>query len=269
MLHFSLFIFQSQSKSHPGKWADMIVEELKSLIKVLKEYRRKRKTDLQLFKKFYSDVEQFNAMATPSKKAEVQYYYPCLYDNTGLTVIEPIYFYQDAWAFERIYFRKPGQHIDIGSNHKFVAHLSKIVNLTMVDIRPLSLPMNSIKFIEGSILNLPFSSNSIDSLSGLSVIEHVGLGRYGDPLDPDGPDKAFREITRVLKPGADFYVSVPIEEKDKVYFNAHRAFNEESLLKHTLSAYEVTDRKYIYGGNYLAEKANGFGIGLYHLKKLK
>lgn len=162
---------------------------------------------------------------------------------------------------------KPVEHIDIGSHHKFVAHLSKVVNLTMVDIRPLSLQLNSIKFVEGSILKLPFADNSISSLSSICVIEHIGLGRYGDPIDPDGSKKALVEITRVLKSGANLYISVPIEEINKVYFNAHRAFEERYLLDDLLSKYEVIDRKYIYGNKYMSEKAPGFGTGLYHLKK--
>lgn len=57
------------------------------------------------------------------------------------------------------------------------------------------------------------------------VLEHIGLGRYGDPLDPRGTDKAIAELCRVLSPGGDLYVSVPVEQSAQVYFNAHRVFN--------------------------------------------
>ena len=68
-------------------------------------------------------------------------------------------------------------------------------------------------------------------------------------------EKAFKEIDRVLKSGADFYMSVPIEERNKVYFNAHRAFNEDYLLKELLGNYEVLDRKYIYGNDFTTDFA--------------
>jgi hypothetical protein len=39
-----------------------------------------------------------------------------------------------------------------------------------------------------------------DSLSCLSVLEHIGLGRYGDKLDCDGHINAFGNIVKILKP---------------------------------------------------------------------
>jgi hypothetical protein len=70
-----------------------------------------------------------------------------------------------------------------------------------------------------------------DSLSCLSVLEHIGLGRYGDKLDCDGHINAFGNIVKILKPEGLFYLSVPISEETKVYFNAHRSFNPKSLLQ--------------------------------------
>ena len=246
-----------------------MISKLKEILKVYRKYKLDQINERVLYDKFIKEFETYNALATKDQKAEKESLYPCLYDKTELTDIEPIYFYQDAWAFERIVLTKPEKHIDIGSQHKFVSQLSKVIELTMVDIRPLSLPMNTIKFIKGSILDLPFISETIESISSLCVIEHIGLGRYGDPLDPQGSEKAFKEIDRVLKSGADFYMSVPIEERNKVYFNAHRAFNEDYLLKELLGNYEVLDRKYIYGNDFTKEIKAGWGVGCYHLKKLK
>lgn len=246
-----------------------MISGIRDIIKFYKEYKRRKNEDATLLANFSVEFEKYNSLANEAQKAKKEFLYPCLYDKTEQTKIEPIYFYQDAWAFERIFLSKPTNHVDIGSHHKFVALLSKIVKLTMVDIRPLSLQLDTINFLEGSILNLPFSDNSINSLSSLCVIEHIGLGRYGDPLDPSGSEKAFKEVTRVLNIGGDFYISVPIEEVNKVYFNAHRAFNEEYLLKQLLGNYEVVDKKYIYGNEFLSKKNKSWGIGCYHLKKIK
>ncbi len=243
--------------------------KLRSLFTRYKLFRNKQLKEQDLMLKFENDLAEYNSRATLNEKAERQYLYPCLYDNTEFTSIEPVYFYQDAWAFERIYLMKPDKHIDIGSQHKFVSQLSKVVNLTMVDIRPLSLPMNSIKFIKGSILDLPFSDGSLDSISSLCVIEHIGLGRYGDPIDPKGAVKAFREIDRSIKIGGNFYFSVPIEEINKVYFNAHRAFNEDYLLEDLLANYKLIDKKYIFGKDFIEVKKSGWGIGCYHMEKIK
>ena len=60
----------------------------------------------------------------------------------------------------------------------------------------MSLP--ELNFKKGNILNLPFSDYSINSLSSICVIEHIGLGRYGDQLDQFGTEKAVKELVRVL-----------------------------------------------------------------------
>lgn len=245
---------------------------MKQVRRFLKSYKDFKITDAkreQLLEAFNKDFEKYNSIAPPEQIASKEFLYPCLFEKTQETAIEPIYFYQDSWAFERIHSQKPDKHVDIGSHNKFIAFLSKLTDLSMVDIRPLSLEMSSVHFIKGDILNLPFENGSINSLSSLCVIEHIGLGRYGDEIDPLGSEKAFNEINRILNVGANFYMSVPVEEINKVYFNAHRAFNEEYLLEELLYNYEVEDRKYIYGKNFSSQKGRGFGVGCYHLKKTK
>jgi len=216
---------------------------------------------------FKREFKAYNLLAGENKALKKNIY-PCLFDSTIQTEIEPIYFLQDAWAFERIFKMKPEKHIDIGSGHKFVSLLSKITCLTMVDIRPFSVILDSINFLKGDILNLPFENESIYSLSSLCVIEHIGLGRYGDKLNPDGSEMAFHEINRVLKPGADFYFSVPIEDKNTIYFNAHRSFNESYIFNGLLSNFRILDKKYIYDHS-LVDEINPlkFGIGCYHIRK--
>jgi hypothetical protein len=193
--------------------------------------------------------------------------YPCIWDATKITTIEPTYFYQDSWAFELIVKAMPSSHVDIGSHHKYVALLSKVVPVTMVDIRPLSLPLESLKFQKGSILDLPFADNSISSLSSLCVIEHIGLGRYGDPLDVSGSLKACKELSRVIALGGSLYISVPIESNPKTYFNAHRSFREDDFLC-LFQDFAVLHKAYIYGESFTEKRRDSFGVGCYHLIKI-
>jgi hypothetical protein len=97
------------------------------------------------------------------------------------------------------------------------------------------------------------------------VVEHIGLGRYGDPLDPEGSVKAFLELKRIVQPGGDLYVSVPVDDVNRIYFNAHRAFAEDYLLK-LFAPFEVRERRYIYGSEFGAQLKTGFGTGCYHLR---
>lgn len=221
---------------------------VKTKINRLRYYGNKYKNDEKLYKQFYKDLQMYNRLASKEQIASERFLFPCLYDNTTNTNLDPTYFYQDAWAFEKITSYKPVKHYDIGSHNKFVALLSKVVNLTMVDIRPLSLPMDSINFIKGSITELPFSDNSIDSLSSLCVIEHIGLGRYGDPLDPFGSEKSLLEVKRVLKSNGMFYLSVPVSNKHIVRFNAGIIFNYHKFKKQLQNDYIITDEKIIADG---------------------
>ena len=70
--------------------------------------------------------------------------------------------------------------------------LTTITDVTFIDIRPLELKLDRYTGKKGSIVALPFGDGSVSSLSCLHVVEHVGLGRYGDPIDPDGSKKPAR-----------------------------------------------------------------------------
>jgi SAM-dependent methyltransferase len=217
------------------------------------------------WRKFWQSYRRYEALAPAESVPQLRFLFPCLGDDTAQTEIEPIYFYQDAWAFEKIVQHRPAWHVDVGSHHKFVALLSKVVPVTMVDLRPLSLPLESLKFQPGSILSLPFNDRSVPSVSSICVVEHIGLGRYGDPLDPHGTEKAVKELKRIVQPGGDFYISAPVDDENRIYFNAHRAFTEPYLLG-LFQPFEVVERRYIYGKAFGSRLQKGFGTGCYHLK---
>jgi len=63
----------------------------------------------------------------------------------------------------------------------------------------------------------------------MHVIEHIGLGRYGDILDPDGDLKAIFELKRVLAVGGSLIFAVPIG-KPKILFNAHRIYSYDQIV---------------------------------------
>jgi SAM-dependent methyltransferase len=147
--------------------------------------------------------------------------FPCLHDRTSDTGIDPHYFYQNIWAMKRIKASGVGEHIDVGSLASFVGLLSTIVKVTFIDIRPLKVDLDNFDSRAGTILDLPLADDSVASISCLHVAEHIGLGRYGDPLDSQGTRKACKELARVLAPGGFLYFSLPVG-KPCVCFNAHR-----------------------------------------------
>jgi SAM-dependent methyltransferase len=140
------------------------------------------------------------------------------------------YFHQDLWAARFLYDRGISQHVDVGSRiDGFIAHILPFCQVTYVDIRPLGEELAGLKFQQGSILNLPFADNSIPSMSCLHVLEHIGLGRYGDPVVPDGYLLAAKELIRVLKPGGILLLGTPVG-RERLCFDAHRIFDPQTIV---------------------------------------
>jgi len=157
--------------------------------------------------------------------------YPMLRDNTIVTHFDKHYFYQDIWAFKKIFESRCDQHVDIGSKIDFIGFLTSITKVTFIDIRPLLVNLDNFKSKSGSILSIPYKDDSINSLSCLHVAEHIGLGRYGDSLDPLGTQKAAKELSRVLAPEGLLYFSLPIG-KPRLCFNAHRIHSTKQILNY-------------------------------------
>jgi SAM-dependent methyltransferase len=176
---------------------------------------------------FYSLIKY----SLQSKKEKVSFgdLQPCLGDWTTHTPFDTHYFYQGAWLSRKLVITNPKEHIDIGSSALTMSVLSATVNTVFVDYRPLKVTLPGLTSIAGDILNLPFETNTVDSLSCLHVIEHIGLGRYGDPIDPDGSIKAALELQRILHAGGKLYLSLPIG-RERICFNAHRVHAPETVV---------------------------------------
>ena len=143
------------------------------------------------------------------------------------------YFWQDLWAARLIYQNNPVKHYDIGSRiDGFIAHLLTFrKDIVLIDVRPMEEKIPGVNFIQADATNLNgIEDNSIESLSALCSLEHFGLGRYGDEIDPEGCFKAFEAIQRKIAPGGMVYISVPVGI-EHVEFNAHRVFYAETIVK--------------------------------------
>jgi SAM-dependent methyltransferase len=219
---------------------------------------------------FLKEYQSFQSMNENSNfEVDIKNWLPHLTDKSKFTPVEPVYFLQDTWAASKIFKLKPKHHYDVGSSVKTIGILSQFVPVTMVDIRPIDIELTNLYFKKGSILELPFENDSIESISSLCVIEHIGLGRYGDPLDPWGSEKAIKELKRVIKAQGIILFSVPIDKKNTVYFNAHRAFSRDYILS-LFHDFELLEEKYQYGKKLYSfyDPSKEFGTGLYMFKKL-
>jgi len=168
---------------------------------------------------------------------------PCLhdrYEEGGATKSE--YFWQDLLVARAIHVAKPVKHVDIGSRvDGFVAHVASFRDIEVFDVRPTNSLVPGVLFRQADFMNkasLPTDKGKgvyCDSLSCLHAIEHFGLGRYGDPVNPQGYQYGIANMAQLLQPGGTLYLSTPIG-KERVEFNANWVFDPRSIIRIAQSA---------------------------------
>jgi hypothetical protein len=198
--------------------------------------------------------------------------FPCINDKTQTTTFDAQYFYQDIWAFKKIQESRVENHVDVGSRVDFVGFLTAITKVTFIDIRPLKANLPNLNSRKGNILAMPYKNDSVKSLSCLHVAEHIGLGRYGDLLDPLGTVKACKELSRILAVGGSLYFSVPVGTP-RLCFNAHRIHSSKQILEY-LGNLELADFSGIDdNGNFKENidpsvlEGSSYACGLFHFAK--
>lgn len=162
--------------------------------------------------------------------------FACLHERTPTTPFDRHYVYHVAWAVRVLARTRPERHIDISSSIYFCATASAIVPVEHYDYRPPQLELDQLVAKPGDLSSLPFPDGSVESLSCMHVIEHVGLGRYGDPIDPDGDLKAVAELKRVVAPSGQLLFVVPTG-RPRIAFNAHRIYS----FRHVMDLFDGWD----------------------------
>ena len=158
---------------------------------------------------------------------------PCLQDwheEGGAAKSE--YFWQDLLVARKIFEAKPEKHVDIGSRvDGFVAHVASFREIEVFDVRPITTQIPGVTFIQADLMRpVAGKTGYCDSLSCLHALEHFGLGRYGDPIDPAGFERGLANMAGLLKKDGVFYLSVPIGI-DRVEFNGQRVLDPRFIVK--------------------------------------
>lgn len=230
-------------------------------------------TEMPVFLANFVRYRQRQGEAVPNFRIRLRYLYPVLGErHASAGLASGHYFHQDIWAARLIHRAEPKRHVDVGSSVAgFIAHLLSFREVEYVDIRPLRTNVTGLHYMQGSILALPFPSGSLESVSALHVTEHIGLGRYGDPIDPSAWRKAIDELGRVLRPGGILYFSVPIG-RERLEFDGHRVFDPITIIR-AFEGLELTSFSFVNdSGDYVAEAdpegfSGWYGCGLFRFRK--
>jgi hypothetical protein len=181
---------------------------------------------------------------------------PCLHDRFeegGSTKSE--YFWQDLSVAQWIFRENPLKHVDVGSRvDGFVGHVASFREIEVFDVRPLSSRIPNVIFKQAdftkfeSIKKYSSQDGYCDSLSCLHAIEHFGLGRYGDPIDPAGYEKGITNLALLLKPKGVLYLSTPIG-RQRVEFNANWVFDPQTIINCALQNGLTLKKLLIFNSN--------------------
>jgi len=144
---------------------------------------------------YFSDLRKFKQMG-----GKVDRLYPILGENEDQAGAgHGAYFYQDLYYAQKIYQANPQRHVDVASSlGGFVAHVASYREIDVVDIRPLDSTISNVTFLQGDLMKeSPELQEISDSVSCLHALEHFGLGRYGDPIDPQGHEKGLKSLMSI------------------------------------------------------------------------
>ena len=198
-----------------------------------------------------------------------------IYEDTAKTPFDTHYIYHPAWAARILAKTKPCEHVDISSKLDFSTLVSAFIPIKFYDYRPAHITLGNLTTEHADLTSLPFNNASVASLSCMHVVEHIGLGRYGDPLDPGGDLKAMRELARVLAPGGTLIFVVPVG-KPKIVFNAHRtyaydqiidAFKDLTLKEFSLIPDDAETRGILHNAQKKDSDAQSYGCGCFWFTK--
>ena len=226
---------------------------------------------------FLKDFSTFKKVSLKDNRFQVLWKNrrPQLFDKTPFTNFDTHYIYHPAWATRTVKKINPEFQVDISSTLIFSSILSAFTPVKFYDYRPASIKLSNLTSETVDLTCLPFKDNSIDSLSCMHTIEHIGLGRYGDPVDPNGDLKAINEIKRVLAKDGNLLFVVPIG-KPKIQFNAHRIysyaqivdyFKKLELVEFSLIPDNALDTGIITNATQKQANEQNYGCGCFWFKK--
>ena len=204
---------------------------------------------------------------------------PFIFDATNETIYDRHYIYHTAWAARRLDGINPDIHHDFSSSLYFIAIVSSNHKINFYDFRKANLQLSNVQTYTADLTNLVnIRDGELSSVSCMHVLEHIGLGRYGDGIDPQGDLKAINELKRVVKIGGYLLIVIPIGAKAKIKFNANRIYTNSQIMEY-FKDFELINSTLITDYDHQVHLINNpnksdyviqeHGCACYHFKKNK
>lgn len=225
-----------------------------------------------LFFKFLQELQSFKKLNDHRFSVHTKDIYPCLNDRVSTTPFDSHYIYHPAWAARILAQTKPALHADFSSILSFSSIVSAFIPTKFYDYRPAHLNLNNWEGNFADLCKLDFVDNSFTSVSCMHTVEHIGLGRYGDTLDPLGDVKAINELQRITATNGDILFVTPVGKK-RIEYNAHRIYSFELVIQLfnncTLQSFSLIDDTgaFIDNANPNLVAVQNYGCGCFWFKK--
>lgn len=190
------------------------------------------------------------------------------------------YFWQDLYVAKKIIAENPRRHIDVGSRiDGFIAHLACVRNVEIFDIRELQSKIENVQYVQWDITNPRKNLEGVsDCVTCLHTLEHIGLGRYGDGIEPNGWKQGFASLSKLVAPGGGLWISVPVGQQ-RIEFNAHRVFAPMTICQEA-KCHDLTLEEFCFIENGVLSVSKDiekdfakiilkdYCLGIYHFRRL-
>ena len=206
---------------------------------------------------YESQLAVFIAANTVGRPEFSTYYrYPCLNDDTINTNFDTHYTYHVAWAIRKILVSPPVSHCDVSSSLGFCTAICAVVPTTFIDYRPAPIQLDQLTCKQGDLTNdSQWGDGQYESLSCMHVVEHIGMGRYGDQLDIHADTVAMRNLKRAVAANGRLLFVVPVGIPE-VYFNAHRVYSASWVANFFKPEFQLKEFYFIPGSSHLPPVLN-------------
>jgi|LauGreDrversion4_2_1035121.scaffolds.fasta_scaffold09463_3 hypothetical protein len=179
----------------------------------------------------YDSSLRYFITETQLKRPEILDYvkHPILHEDGLDQPFDTHYIYHVAWALRILAKTRPSHHLDISSSLYFNIAASAMTEVTLAEIRPTNLYLDNLSIIRRDIQTpSDWDTTRSDSVSCMHVLEHIGLGRYGDKLDPMGDLKGISLLKSIVNDKGQLLFVVPVG-RPALHFNAHRIYRAQDI----------------------------------------